>query len=670
MDIVTVIIMVAFILSISTLLFLWKFQNKKQSTKETIRKAAKGNGKDWLRPIFLFYKYMPGFNRIFAKVKTSVKILYPTDILSENKIVSKILVKATLRAIICTAIVVFFSFGDKIYMVVGLVMVYVVYSSYINGMLTKAERTILIQFRDYITKVMNVYHDKPIVEFAIHEAMNECPFEMRLHAQTIYEILVDPNMKMALDAYVGKQPNDYMLTFLQVCAEIKDHGDKKLKNGTTLFANDVNFIKEQVDNEIIDMEKIQDAFRGHPWMCIVPIFAIKPLSIWLSYFIPQLKPTFAGIYGTVALILMFVGGIFSYNMVLLNRDGVRAQSKENSIFAKIGDAPELTKILNRVINKRYTTYVSYNEILKGTGDFTGIKAFIVKRYCIAAAAVVIALLVFTTATIQTSMSALSDFKSDFADSVVPSEEYRQTMEFMAKEYANNIYLSGNHTVSRDEIAAEIRKNSNITRENNILEIIDSIENHIEKKEGAYFKWWYLIVAIICGFIGYQIPLYQLKRQKVITDMRREDEIIQFQSIILILMHITGTSLASLLESMERFSFCFKESLAQCRMNLSSGQQKAIEQMRNAERYEPFKNLCEQLKCIDKVGVENAFDSIESDRLFSLRTHEYVKKRNLTKRSSSSKRWAFVSFFMVVFLVLIIPMGIFIAQYLAELAKAF
>lgn len=668
MDFVTIIVSAAFILSISTLVFVWLLQNKRKKKENTIRKAKKGSGKDWLRPVFLFYKYMPGFNRIFVKVKTTVKILYPTDILSENKIVSKILMKATVRALLCTLIVVFFSFGDKIYMAVGLVMVYVVYMSYINGTLKKAERTILEQFRDFLTKVMNIYHDRPIVEYAIQEAMNECRYEIRLHAQTIFEILTDPNMQMALDAYVGKQPNDYVLTFIQVCAEIKEHGDKVLKGGVTLFANDVNFIKEQVDEAIIELEKIDDAFRGHPWMCITPIFAIKPLSIWLSYFIPELKPTFAGVYGTVALILMFVGGIFSYNMVLLNRDGTRPQSKENSIFAKIGDNKRVTKFLNRIINNRYTTYVSYNEILKGTGDFTGIKAFIVKRFCFAIAAVAVTLTVFMTATIQTSMSALSDFKSDFANSVVPNEEYRQTMEYMAKEYANNIYLSGNHTINREELSAHIRQNSEITRENSVEEIIDAVEKHVKKKENAYFKWWYLVIAILCGYIAYMIPLYQLKRQKFVTDMRREDEIIQFQSIILIMMHMSGTSLGSILESMERFSFCFKESLATCRMNLPSGQQQALEQMKNSERFEPFRNLCDQMKCIDKVGVENAFDSIESDRNFTLKTHEYVKKRNLDRRSSSSRRWAFVSFFMVVFLVLIIPMGIFIGQYLFELSK--
>ena len=74
-------------------------------------------------------------------------------------------------------------------------------------------------------------------------------------------------------------------------------------------------------------------------------------------------------------------------------------------------------------------------------------------------------------------------------------------------------------------------------------------------------------------------------------MSMEDEVSQFQTLILILMHVDGVNTIMLLEWMERFAFVFKDSISTCIIDLPHSGQKAIQAMQDKESFAPFKSLC-------------------------------------------------------------------------------
>lgn len=107
-------------------------------------------------------------------------------------------------------------------------------------------------------------------------------------------------------------------------------------------------------------------------------------------------------------------------------------------------------------------------------------------------------------------------------------------------------------------------------------------------------------------------------------MNREDEVAQFRTLILILMHEDGMTIDTILEWMERFAYAFKSSLSDCIINLEYSQQKALERLRDAEfGFAPFRRLCESLISTDKVGIIKAFDYLETERDY------YQKKERST-----------------------------------------
>ena len=111
----------------------------------------------------------------------------------------------------------------------------------------------------------------------------------------------------------------------------------------------------------------------------------------------------------------------------------------------------------------------------------------------------------------------------------------------------------------------------------------------------------------------------------------EDEVSQFRSLALILMNVDGMTLDVILEWMERFAVCFRESIAECIVNLDRSPEAAILTMRNHESFPPFIRFCDNLLNIDEVGVASAFDEVVTEQ------ENYKEQRKLNNEIVGTRR---------------------------------
>ena len=75
----------------------------------------------------------------------------------------------------------------------------------------------------------------------------------------------------------------------------------------------------------------------------------------------------------------------------------------------------------------------------------------------------------------------------------------------------------------------------------------------------------------------------------------EDEVMQFQTIILMLMRIERVNVEIILEWLERYSNIFKEPIAKCVNNYEAGAWEALEEMKNEIAYQPLIQIVESLQ---------------------------------------------------------------------------
>lgn len=198
----------------------------------------------------------------------------------------------------------------------------------------------------------------------------------------------------------------------------------------------------------------------------------------------------------------------------------------------------------------------------------------------------------------------------------------------------------------------------------VCSLVAFVAIHIQSGSG-YLRWSEVIIALILAYLAHCFPYWMVLYRRKIMQMNMEDEIIQFQSIIMMVMHMNRISVLNILEFMESFALIFKETIQDCVNDYNSGDIQALEEMREKEVFEPFKRLVDNLIICDQIGIEKAFDEISTDRLYYQDKRKQENEMNLSKKVVLGKLIAYVPLMITIGLYLITP---FIRESLRQLME--
>lgn len=165
----------------------------------------------------------------------------------------------------------------------------------------------------------------------------------------------------------------------------------------------------------------------------------------------------------------------------------------------------------------------------------------------------------------------------------------------------------------------------------------------------------VLAALALSVAAFQVPKWYLIFKCRVSSMNKEEEVNQFQTLILILMHADGIRLDAILEWMERFSYSFKATLEECIINLESGERAALEQMQMSEENKSFQRFVDCLFAIDETDIKTAFAELATDREYSLKERERKNDQNTEQKSMAARTIAFVPFTVLLAGYLLGPM---------------
>ena len=140
---------------------------------------------------------------------------------------------------------------------------------------------------------------------------------------------------------------------------------------------------------------------------------------------------------------------------------------------------------------------------------------------------------------------------------------------------------------------------------------------------------------------YFVPVLTMSFQKKMRAMEMEDEVMQFQTIILMLVYIERVSVEYIIEWLERFSNIFKEPLSTCLNNYESGAWQALEQLKEDAPFKPFVRIVESLQsAVENVKLTDAFDELETERAFFQEKRKEANERLIKKKAAIGKAIGF------------------------------
>lgn len=621
-------------------------ENQKYSIYHVGRKS--GNHSFYYK-IYDFCIQMPLTKGYFNKVKRQFEILMPGD----SKQIAIKTTKTILLSWIIDVIVICFIFLRKpsLYSAV-LTITYLFFINYqiVYLALDKSDIKLLKQFDKFLGNVRHYYQVHEMVDEAIYDTMEHAEHPIKLHISKIHKILTDEDVEEEVSKYNENVPNRFMKTFLALSVIIMKYGDKKVDN-QSLFMTNLKYLRQEINIEVINREKINFLFSGFIFITVMPILFLQAIQNWAISSFTGLKDFYYGAFGILTMVIIFIITIISYKGINHLKENLRVEVKNYVLMDYFTQFPVIRKHLEYFINRNYGKTLKLQELLKRVGESITPIQFLFQRIVYSFIAFLFCIIISFSIHNGKREQLLTNTDNISYVSSLLSEKQTKDMKVAVIDYVERYK---NHTITPEEVENSLLEEGVIKSKQLATMTAEEVVYRIKAYQMEYYKWYELLIAFIITVITYYIPYFKLILLKKMRQMVMDDEVIQFQSIILMIIFIDRMTVETILEWMENFAYVFKKSIQNCINNLQSGEMEALEELKQKEPYEPFVNIIDKLQMCDKIGIEKAFDEIAIERF------NYQEKRKLENEIYTSNKtnyatiMAWMPFLITIGIYLIIP----------------
>ena len=532
---------------------------------------------------------------------------------------------------------VFVNVVNDLYMtLIILVGIIIVAEKVIDITITSVSNKILRQMPEAFTTLRHAFHEHGMVDEALSDTIDEMSEkEIAPQLKRIRDAIVSDQPEVELERYYDTAPNRFLILFAGISFLTFELGDRKVAD-TSIYLKNLNNILNEIYLEILKQDKLKSTFRSLTIIAVVPLIFIKPLESWATGSFAALSNFYNSSIGFVMETLIIVSIFMSYLLLRVLRDD--GEEIKFDRVSKIKWQDKLYKIdFIRMIVDAFKTkshtakYKKEVNLIKDTNSYLTIEWLYVNKFAYAFVGFILTILLILNMNLITKNSAYTKLGNEFLSLGKLSEEDQAAADEIADFDLGYIEEYKNKGVTKEELAEKLTDKSTGTVDN---EAVDRIYDKINTVNNSYLKFWHVIIAMIVGAIAYYIPNISLYMKNSVRKMDKENEIMQFQSIILMLMHIDRVDVQTILEWLCRFSYAFREPIATCLNNYEAGAEQALEELKDSVPNKDFQRIVEQLEsAVTRIPVKAAFDELETERAFFYEKRKDANE-NLVKRKAS------------------------------------
>lgn len=600
--------------------------------------------------LFKLYHFFDKFivtQGYIRRLRRRYEILCPGD---QKEIARKTISLALTVWTLCTVVLIgIFLRRPTIYTAaITILLVFVINTELINRVVRKAEIKLLVQLDKFLSDVRHYYYTNGAVDDAILDTLEQTGREMRIQAEKIFEILTAENIEDEVSKYNDTTHNNFLKMFLAQCVSVINYGDKDIED-ESLFLRNIKNLKIDINIEIQKLKKIDFLFSGLVYINIGPVLTLNMIKDWAIYNLPSLESFYNGL-GVVLMVIIFVFTVIVYIMNNHLKEIKNLIPKDYGTLEKVSQLPIIKPALVNYEEKNFGKFEIQRDMLKRMGESITPKQLLVQRI-IYAFLTFILLIIFTLSLhhirrqdIASNIGNVEQLTTAANTSQI--EKMRETIIEYVDKYKEN------EEITEKQIKDKLSEDFN----NNLIvnSVTEEIIKRIDKFQNEYFKWYELVIILIITYFAYCFPYWMILFRKQLAKMSMDDEVIQFQSIILMLMYMDRMTVLNILEFMEQFAVIFKDSIRTCINDYASGDLAALEALKEKERFEPFRRLVDNLIICDKIGLESAFDEIAVDRTNFTEKRKQDNEIHLSDRVIIAKLVTWVPLILTIGLYLIVP----------------
>ena len=625
--------------------------------------------------LYITFIKIPFIKRYLFKLRRRLEILNIDDEYSTRRDSAKILMNAILILIPIVFITIIITKQNILLMSILLIFELFVVDSMTEGMVDKIDNKLLKEQIDFFAEIRHAYHEFNMVEEAIYQVSLDDEKNVSKQGEKIYEILISDDPETELEKYYDTAPNSYLKEFAGISYLTKEFGDRKDKDGSSLFLKNVDNITQEMQIEILKRDKLNYVFQSLSIISILPVLLLEPLKNWCLSNFSFTGEFYNGKMGLLAQIIIVVITIVSYILTRKLKDSGGVQTEvshtDHPWQEKLYNIPLVKKIVNMFIPKKGTKdYKKMQQLLKDSASKSKMEWIYVNRIILAVISFVATIIlttqlhkiainyVYTEPTTRTTvLGTLSDKEKKKAENLTEQYNY-----FLNK-------FKGKLDVTVDDIKKAMIKSDYYTEsDENLTTDSERILKKLKIINSEQMKWFEELIAMGIAVMGYMAPVWLMIFQKKMRQMEMENEVMQFQTIILMLMKIERISVEMILEWLERYSNIFKEPIARCVNNYEAGAWEALEELKQSVSNHDMIRIVESLQsAVEKIPIREAFDELDADKDYHREKRKATNDQFISKKGIIGKFVGFAPMICLFVGYLIIPL-VFIG--LSSMGSAF
>ena len=617
--------------------------------------------------LYVIYLKLPFIKRYLLKIRRRLEIINIDDEYLTRKQASKILTNSILIILPLTLAIILITNQNTLLMIFLLVFEVFLADTVINGMVDKIDNKLLRQQINFFSEIRHAYHEFNMVEEAIYQvAQDDEQVEMSRQAEKIYEVLISDDPEGELEKYYDIAPNAYLKEFAGVSYLTKEFGDRKV-NGASLYLKNLNNITQEMQLEILKRDKLDYVFQSLSLISIVPILFMEPIKNWAVSMFSFTSSFYNGRAGMILQILILVLTFVSYLLTRKLKDNgsvnMNTKNTENPWQAKLYKNKLIKKFVDLFIPKEGTKeYRKLQQDMKDAASKDKMEWIYINRIILCIVTFIASIIIIMYLHNIVIQNVYTDPTADF--DVIGSMTDKQKKTAMELTESDNDYIyhfKGEIDVTQDDVAKAMEKGRvNKDYENSSEEEIQVAAERVLKKiktvNSENMQWFEVLLAMVFAIIAYNAPILMLKFQARMRQLEMEDEVMQFQTIILMLMRIERVNVEIILEWLERYANIFKEPISKCVNNYESGPWEALEQLKEDVSFQQFIRIVESLQAaVEKIPIADAFDELDTERDYYQARRKESNERLISKKGMIGRAIGFAPMVVIFVCYLIIPL---------------
>lgn len=637
---------------------------------QQLRQGTEGNKMSMTviyQKLYMKYIKIPFIRRYLVKIRRRLEIINIDDEFVTREQTSKILTKTIAIILPVTLIVIWLTKSNYLVMCILLLFEIFMIETLVDGMVDKIDDKLLSQQVGFFSEIRHAYHEFNMVEEAIYQvSQSEDEVEISRQAEKIYEVLISDDPEAELEKYYDIAPNSYLKEFAGVSYLTKEFGDRKIDKGS-LYLKNLNNITQEMQLEILKRDKLNYVFQSLSVIAITPILCLEPLKHWAISNFSFTEQFYAGKLGVIAQILIVLITFISYTLVRKIKDNTATNANvkniENPWQAKVYKNPICKKIVDMFMPKEGTKdNRKLKELLKDAASSQKMEWLYVTRITLCIVTFVLSIFFFEYLHKVSIDYIYNEPTSDY--DLIGGLTEEQRAKAMEVTEQDNYFLDmfrGKPKTTQQEIYVAMKNSKYYSEDKGIAdekiqEDSERVYTKLQTINGEYLKWFEILMAIVFALAGYMFPIWLLYFQKKMRQLEMEDEVMQFQTIILMLMRIERVNVEIILEWLERYANIFKAPITKCVNNYEAGAWEALEEFKNDISYMPLIRLVESMQAaVEKIPIADAFDELDTERTYYQEKRKESNERLISRKGRIGKVIGFAPLVCLFVGYLIVPL---------------